>query len=225
MFPSDIWPEFSKKIDDLQTISTRLQTQQSLARPVRTHSLTLSTLPPQVLKMADVLSPIGRNFYEKTREKLVLSIVLGAAAMMLLGFTSNSAGLVRSWDFASQLQWHSYLVGLFDKRRGIMSCFRYLDWCISTLFPPLCLFFSHRQRLMNRIMTRFPMAPTRTLWISRFRWAEDTASFCSLFFLLLLRTLWHQILLTIAMQDSTLSYRSILLSFWILDVDDRLWNH
>eukprot|EP01036_Dinobryon_divergens_P029470 gene29470-38574_t len=41
---------------------------------------------------ADVLSVPSRNFYEWARNKLLLSLVAGAASMTLLGFCSLTAG-------------------------------------------------------------------------------------------------------------------------------------
>ena len=45
--------------------------------------------------MADALTTSSRSFYERSKAKLGLSIVLGAASMMLLGFCSTAGGLVR----------------------------------------------------------------------------------------------------------------------------------
>ena len=45
----------------------------------------------------DDLSQTSRSFYERSKTKLVASIVLGASCMMLLGFTSNS-GEFGDWN-------------------------------------------------------------------------------------------------------------------------------
>eukprot|EP01038_Epipyxis_sp_PR26KG_P007678 gene7678-10448_t len=42
---------------------------------------------------ADTLTVTSRTFFERTKVKLVLSIVASAAALMLLGFCSTSGGL------------------------------------------------------------------------------------------------------------------------------------
>mmetsp|Transcript_5155 Transcript_5155/g.5286 ORF Transcript_5155/g.5286 Transcript_5155/m.5286 type:complete len:153 (+) Transcript_5155:107-565(+) len=41
---------------------------------------------------ADGLTTVSRSFYERARLKIAVSIILGAASMMLLGFTASSAG-------------------------------------------------------------------------------------------------------------------------------------
>jgi hypothetical protein len=49
--------------------------------------------------MADTLTTASRQFYERSKAKEVVSITLAAASMMLLGFCSQSAGLVRIRNF------------------------------------------------------------------------------------------------------------------------------
>ena len=44
--------------------------------------------------MADALSTKSRSYYERSRGKVAYSIIVAAASMMLLGFCSESAGLV-----------------------------------------------------------------------------------------------------------------------------------
>jgi hypothetical protein len=41
---------------------------------------------------ADTLTATSRNFYERTKSKLALSIITGACAMLLLGFCAASGG-------------------------------------------------------------------------------------------------------------------------------------
>ena len=43
---------------------------------------------------ADSLSTTSRGFYERSKGKVTLSLVLGAASMMLLGFCANAGGQV-----------------------------------------------------------------------------------------------------------------------------------
>jgi hypothetical protein len=47
----------------------------------------------------DGLSSLSRAFYERARLKLELSLVLGAAAFMLLGFSSESGGMVNRYIY------------------------------------------------------------------------------------------------------------------------------
>lgn len=51
---------------------------------------------------ADGLTILSRSFYERTRLKLAMSIVLGAASLMMLGFCSNSGGLAESHSMLRQ---------------------------------------------------------------------------------------------------------------------------
>ena len=44
--------------------------------------------------MADALSTKSRSYYERSRGKVAYSIIVAAASMMLLGFCSESAGMV-----------------------------------------------------------------------------------------------------------------------------------
>lgn len=44
---------------------------------------------------ADALSATSRGFYERSKAKVTISLVLGAASMMLLGFCANAGGQVR----------------------------------------------------------------------------------------------------------------------------------
>lgn len=44
---------------------------------------------------ADTLTITSRAFYERAKGKLVLSIILGAGSLMLLGFCSEDGGLSR----------------------------------------------------------------------------------------------------------------------------------
>ena len=45
---------------------------------------------------SDTLTVPSRNFFERTRAKLVISIATGAMGLMLLGFGSSSGGLAES---------------------------------------------------------------------------------------------------------------------------------
>jgi len=60
--------------------------------------------------MADVLTTSSRNFYERTRGKVVVSLVLGSASLMLLGFCSYSGGTAANFQagmLAHNAGWHS----------------------------------------------------------------------------------------------------------------------
>jgi hypothetical protein len=52
--------------------------------------------------MADALSPPSRSFYERTKAKMAVSIVLAASCLMLLGFCSNSGGQAASANYQYQ---------------------------------------------------------------------------------------------------------------------------
>ena len=71
--------------------------------------------------MADALTTSSRSFYERSKAKLGLSIVLGAASMMLLGFCSTAGGLVR-WPFTPNI-WCSEL-RVMSHRIQIIPCVR-----------------------------------------------------------------------------------------------------
>ena len=60
--------------------------------------------------MADVLTTSSRNFYERTRGKVVVSLVLGSASLMLLGFCSYSGGTAA--NFQSGMLAPTALVGV-----------------------------------------------------------------------------------------------------------------
>ena len=49
--------------------------------------------------IVDSLSPLSRAFYERSKAKLAVSIVLGASCLMLLGFCSNSGGQVSQCQY------------------------------------------------------------------------------------------------------------------------------
>ena len=61
----------------------------------REHNVAETRWIRNITTMADALTTSSRSFYERSKAKLGLSIVLGAASMMLLGFCSSSGGLVR----------------------------------------------------------------------------------------------------------------------------------
>ena len=46
--------------------------------------------------MSDILSNPSRNFYERTKAKCTLSLLVASSAMMLLGFGAYSGGLAQS---------------------------------------------------------------------------------------------------------------------------------
>jgi hypothetical protein len=48
--------------------------------------------------MADVLTTTSRNFFERTKAKLVTSLVLASSALMLLGFCSYSGGMAAGFQ-------------------------------------------------------------------------------------------------------------------------------
>ena len=48
--------------------------------------------------MADVLKADSRQFFERTKAKLAISIVVGASSLMLLGFGAYSAGQAASYN-------------------------------------------------------------------------------------------------------------------------------
>ena len=64
-------------------------------------------------KMADALTTSSRSFYERSKAKLGLSIVLGAASMMLLGFSSGSGGLVSYCQPCLSFHWPLGSVNVF----------------------------------------------------------------------------------------------------------------
>jgi hypothetical protein len=59
--------------------------------------------------MADNLSNQSRDFYERTRSKMILSMLVGAAGLLLLGFCSFSGG--QAAKFSSYVE-------EFKKRKG-----------------------------------------------------------------------------------------------------------
>ena len=63
--------------------------------------------------MADALTTSSRSFYERSKAKLGLSIVLGAASMMLLGFSSGSGGLVSYCQPRLSFHWPLGSVNVF----------------------------------------------------------------------------------------------------------------
>ena len=73
----------------------------------------LSTFEPFHHKMADALTTSSRSFYERSKAKLGLSIVLGAASMMLLGFSSGSGGLVSYCQPRLSFHWPLGSVNVF----------------------------------------------------------------------------------------------------------------
>jgi len=46
--------------------------------------------------MSDILSNQSRNFYERTKGKLALSLLVASTGLMLLGFCAYSGGMSRS---------------------------------------------------------------------------------------------------------------------------------
>ena len=48
--------------------------------------------------MADSLTVTSRNFFERTKAKLVASLVVGSASLMLLGFCSYSGGTAANFQ-------------------------------------------------------------------------------------------------------------------------------
>jgi len=61
--------------------------------------------------MADVLTPTSRNFFERTKAKLVASLVLGASSLMLLGFCSYSGGTAANFQSGKCSGGHQGWVG------------------------------------------------------------------------------------------------------------------
>ena len=84
----------------------------------------------------DDLSQTSRSFYERSKTKLVASIVLGAACMMLLGFTSNSG------EFGDC---------------NIYGCHSYVPDSVITTLLHFCLFLFHSlcHTMVNPILLRF----------------------------------------------------------------------
>lgn len=46
----------------------------------------------------DHLSASGRDFYDRTRSKLILSIVFGAACLMFIGFSAEAGGVAQNYN-------------------------------------------------------------------------------------------------------------------------------
>ena len=82
-------------------------------------------VPSAAIMSTDDLSQTSRSFYERSKTKLVASIVLGAACMMLLGFTSNSG------EF-----WYQNTIGC-NPRVPVNAFFMLLQIsCVSVTFLP-----------------------------------------------------------------------------------------
>ncbi len=58
---------------------------------------------------SDTLSTTSRNFYENAKSKLSYSLVLGAAALMLIGFSSFTGGLSKYYDIQADHSSPSYV--------------------------------------------------------------------------------------------------------------------
>jgi hypothetical protein len=55
--------------------------------------------------MADVLSKGSRDFFERTKVKLAVSIVVASGGVMLLGFCAYSAGQAASYNTMVSESW------------------------------------------------------------------------------------------------------------------------
>jgi len=91
--------------------------------------------------MADVLTTSSRNFYERTRGKVVVSLVLGSASLMLLGFCSYSGGTAA--NFQSDLTHQNKLATTDDFRKTqlnqLVSGYGFASFCYIISFLILAI--------------------------------------------------------------------------------------
>lgn len=80
--------------------------------------------------MADVLKTESRQFFERTKAKLAISIVVGASSLMLLGFGAYAAGQAASYNTMVSARGPSPLLGCLAQHWTITNLYSF------PLIPP-----------------------------------------------------------------------------------------